>query len=457
MNLKNIFSTLAFATLTILFLILCTYNINVSRFTDWDESRHIVSALQMLEDGNYIVNKWVSSVDMWNLKPPISFWSLVISSKFFGNSLITMRVPSIISGMVLFILCSYILKTKYNKIASIVFMLLMLSCGRLITNHSFRTADPDAIYLLLIVSAVVTLSLGHSTKKISTAALLVSLAFLTKSWHASSIGFAFITAYLYQLKEKELNIKSFIYPAICIFTPIVIWLIARYQYDGFEFIKKMIDYDLLHRSSTQIEGHITSKWFYFDILYTNYWLLLYAFASSFAVSIYSNGIKKTFTYDVNILIVSIFTLFMFFTLAQTRLSWYGHPHTLLMCYATALLYGKSKKSWVIVLFLIFPASTLQLNASLKEISSYKLPDLYYQLSMINEKKDYPINISSKVSQSERATLMVYGGFSQPQIITTSKDKYYYLLEKKENLLNKKDLNCKLLSSGQKENIFICDN
>ncbi|HHL8227539.1 TPA: hypothetical protein ACP62L_004954, partial [Escherichia coli] len=59
-----------FAVLGMVLLSLLTYNINNSRFADWDESRHIVSALQMLQSGNYIVNKWGAAVDMWNLKPP---------------------------------------------------------------------------------------------------------------------------------------------------------------------------------------------------------------------------------------------------------------------------------------------------------------------------------------------------------------------------------------------------
>ena len=213
-----------FAVLGMVLLSLLTYNINNSRFADWDESRHIVSALQMLQSGNYIVNKWGAAVDMWNLKPPVSFWSLVITSKIFGISLITMRIPSILSGMLLFAICAYSLNKRYNFIASLCFMLLFISCSELIAYHSFRSADPDAIELntnqlvyieIVFVLSVVILSFNCKTRNIAFAAFLVSLAFLTKSWHALSIGFAFITAYFYQVKDRNLNFKSFIFPIIC--------------------------------------------------------------------------------------------------------------------------------------------------------------------------------------------------------------------------------------------------
>ncbi|HDR2752224.1 TPA: glycosyltransferase family 39 protein [Enterobacter asburiae] len=444
-----------FAVLGMVLLSLLTYNINNSRFADWDESRHIVSALQMLQSGNYIVNKWGAAVDMWNLKPPVSFWSLVITSKIFGISLITMRIPSILSGMLLFAICAYFLNKRYNFIASLCFMLLFISCSKLITYHSFRSADPDAIYLLFIVLSVVILSFNCKTRNIAFAAFLVSLAFLTKSWHALSIGFAFITAYFYQVKDRNLNFKSFIFPIICVSIPVILWLIARYQYDKFDFIIKMIDYDLLHRSSVQIEGHITSKWYYLDILYENHFLLLIAFVSSLAISILSNGVKSTFSYDVNIILISILTLFAFFTLAQTRLSWYGYPHTLLMCYATAILIGKSKHSWVLVVLVILPGSIIQLNSIYREISTYRLPDMYYQLSMINKDGKGAIYTPQKISQSERAALMVYGGFSQEQIKISGHDSGYYLLKRSNDTFDGPKDKCMLISRGNEFNIHTC--
>ncbi|MCE0810905.1 glycosyltransferase family 39 protein [Buttiauxella sp. S04-F03] len=443
--------------LIILFSIICVYNISSSPFKDWDESRHIVNALQMMDSGNFIVNWWGSSPDMWNLKPPVSFWTIILFSATLGKSLLTLRMASIVSGVLLVSICSYLAARRYGYVSAIIFMLLVLSCRQMMMEHGFRTADPDSVYLLFSIVSVIYLSMGYSVKNISLAALLISLAFLTKSWHALSFGFAFITAYTYMLRYNGITTKLVLIPLTCFFLPIIMWLSIRYQYDGFVFIKKMIDYDLLHRSSSQIEGHRSNAWFYINALFSNYLSVMIAFISSLTISLLRNGFKKTFSYDIVILIVTIVTLITFFTLAETRLSWYGYPHTLLLCFTSAILFSKIKKPWVLLLLVLLPMSLFQIKKTINKASDNFAPDYYKQLSLIksDNNNDINIHIPNDTSQSERAAIMVYGGFSQRKIKYNSSDRNYYLFSRNNSKVDNVSPACEILSSGEFISIFKC--
>lgn len=455
MNTKNPIQKYILFSLVTLFSIACLYNINYSPLNDWDESRHIVSALQMIGSGNFIVNWWDSSPDMWNLKPPVSFLSIVGFSKLFGNSLLTLRMASISSGIVLVSLCSYIAVKRYGYLSAIAFMLLVLSCHNIITSHGFRTADPDSVYLLFAISSVIVLSIGYNVKNISLAALLISFSFLTKSWHALSFGFVFILSYAYMFRSNGFKIKSILIPMLCFFSPIMIWLSIRYQYDGFVFLQQMIDYDLLHRSSSQIEGHYSSPWFYIKELFHSFLLVMIAFISSLIISLVTNGFKKTFSYDIIVLITSISTLIILFTLSGTRLPWYGYPHTLLICFTSAALFSKSKKSWIIITFILLPSSLIQVNKTIKEVSHYVIPDFYNQLSIINNEDNLNIYIPSSISQSERAAIMIYGDFTQNQIKYNGSDNEYYLFYRNSSEDNQSSSGCRIISSSKNINIYRC--
>ena len=86
--------------LIFLFLVLAFitfYNLGEFKVNDWDEARHGVSAYEMLKNKNYIINTYNYKNDYWNLKPPISFWIIMLSYKLFGATIFSMRLYSALS------------------------------------------------------------------------------------------------------------------------------------------------------------------------------------------------------------------------------------------------------------------------------------------------------------------------------------------------------------------------
>ena len=69
----GIYALLSFSICFLLF-----YNLGNNSVENWDEARHGISAYEMLKNDNYMINTFNYTPDLWNLKPPLSFWTEAI-------------------------------------------------------------------------------------------------------------------------------------------------------------------------------------------------------------------------------------------------------------------------------------------------------------------------------------------------------------------------------------------
>ncbi|HCD67703.1 MAG TPA: 4-amino-4-deoxy-L-arabinose transferase, partial [Bacteroidetes bacterium] len=65
----------------------------------WDESRNAVNAIEMLQNGDYIIRSYENKPETWNLKPPLLTWLQVIAMHVVGLNEIAIRLPSILASM----------------------------------------------------------------------------------------------------------------------------------------------------------------------------------------------------------------------------------------------------------------------------------------------------------------------------------------------------------------------
>ena len=65
---------LLIVVLALIFFYISFRNLDVAAVANSDEARHGVSAYEMLQTGNWIENTFNYEKDLWNLKPPLSFW-----------------------------------------------------------------------------------------------------------------------------------------------------------------------------------------------------------------------------------------------------------------------------------------------------------------------------------------------------------------------------------------------
>jgi len=69
-------------TLISLIFLLVFLKLGEHPISPWDEARHGVSAVEMLQNGDWINIHYAGKPDDWNAKPPLVTWSIALSRSF---------------------------------------------------------------------------------------------------------------------------------------------------------------------------------------------------------------------------------------------------------------------------------------------------------------------------------------------------------------------------------------
>lgn len=305
------------------------YNLGKFPINSWDEARHGVSAYEMIKRNNYIVNTYSYTNDYWNLKPPISYWAIAAGYKIAGYNALGLRIFSALAGFITILSIAVFTLHKYGKISSIISTSTITSTMPYILDHCARSGDADSIFVMFFTLSIISISLlNRSIKWLYVSGIAFSLAFLTKSWHAGSIGVIIGLYLILSRKLFKLRIRS-----ICMFflgctLPVIIWGIFRYGADKLLFLKNMINYDLLARSSVALEGHVGSTSYYIEVLQSAYfyWMLvLVSTVVAFTVILEPEMLNKDSIEDILPILLWIIVPFLFYTKAKTKIGWYILP------------------------------------------------------------------------------------------------------------------------------------
>lgn len=207
--------------------------------------------------------------------------------------------------------------------------------------------------LFVVVSILSVMLVKEHPKFLYLCGFAFSLAFLTKSWHAflivAVVGVYFITSKLI----LRLHWKQWVLFLMSAFAPILIWMVVRYQYDGFTFIKNMVDIDLLHRVAQPLEGHTGGFLYYIQMMFS---LSLTTGLLPLCIAVYYGVLKLIGTQDIisqlqphlksdlSIYLIWIFLPLALFTIAQTKISWYAIPIFFPVVVLSGLLFAQIMQS-----------------------------------------------------------------------------------------------------------------
>ena len=331
-----------FAGLVIYAAILCFFRLDIGYVVSWDEARHGISAYEMIQNENFIVNTFNYDVDYWNLKPPFSFYGIMLGFTIFGYSVLGLRFYSALSYFLNCIFCTLYVKKHHGKISSLL-TLAFLCCNHLILEtHGVRAGDADALYLLFFTIAMLAMmEIPEKHSRSYICGVCVSLAFLTKSYHA---GIILVIGGLYMLLTgmiKKFKMKEWILFVLSMAIPVGLWGIARFTQDGLTFFMTMFTEDVLIRSSVTSEGHTGNVLFYIESYFLPegmiYWLLL--------VVILAAGIIVVFKKKQNLKSYTGYLLWfgvplLVFSVVSTKLNWYNYPILVPLCMLAAIAIGK---------------------------------------------------------------------------------------------------------------------
>jgi 4-amino-4-deoxy-L-arabinose transferase-like glycosyltransferase len=241
-----------------------------------------------------------------------------------------MRLLSAGAGIATIMITSYLAFRWWGPIAGLTTWIILITTNQLfVTNpanifstHTFRSADVDSLYILLLVLAFAScVSLLSHRRYLVAAGVFSGLAVLTKGpFGLAPLGIA--TAYCYLHKKITLSWIAHTWGTMIIVTfPWYLFMTFRF---GKSFLYSHFVYHIALRTIMPIEGHNNPIWYYLFIIsrpdvFPGFILLLLATG----LILY----QKRLISDEKLKLATVMMLVCLVipTIIQTKLAWYILP------------------------------------------------------------------------------------------------------------------------------------
>ncbi len=332
-----------FALLCALCAFLCFRCLGVGVIDSWDEARHGVSAYEMLQNGNFLINTWCGEADYWNVKPPLSFLTVAAGFVLFGYNAVGLRFFSALFYLITTTVCGLFTK-HYGKLASLLCMVFLCANYFPFKAHLARSGDADSLYLMLFTFAMLAmLKIRENQRRLYVCGLCFSLAFLTKSFHALMIAAVGALFLLLSGELKRIPWKRMLLFLACALLPILVWALFRFQYDGLAFFRQMVETDLLGRTAAGgVEGHGASFTYYLTSIFWNFEHIYGWLAAAVLIGLFFLGARLLRKKDMPLsqrdlagLLLWLLVPLCGFSLVSTKLMWYVYPCIVPLCILAA--------------------------------------------------------------------------------------------------------------------------
>ena len=354
----QILCLLLFAWLTFL----CFYKLDVKYVDPWDEARHGVNAYEMLKQGKLIESTYRYETDYYNLKPPLSMWSIMLSMLIFGKSVFSLRFASVLCYLILALVVVCFARRRYGKTAALFSLMLLAANTTPFIAHMVRAGDADSLYVLLFsLSMLCMLQIRENHRNLYWCGFFFALAFLTKSFHAGvivAIGglYLLLTGELKRIKVRE-YLKFFASFVI----PLGLWVFGRICVDGTAFLKEMWLTDVLGRSQSGFGSNEAGFSYYFSYFIGNMTKSVPVYRVALIILVIAGVIlllskimnvktKQNFPlpqavcqclFHRDVIGMSLWILVptLAFSLVRTKLLWYQYPSVTALLIVTGIVTG----------------------------------------------------------------------------------------------------------------------
>lgn len=161
-------------------------NLDMLSIRMYDEARNAISAIEMLDNGEYLVRYHDGEPDTWETKPPLLIWLQAGSIKLFGYNELAVRLPTAIAAFLTAVLLWFFCARRGQFWLGFFAAMALMSSRGFNDLHIARTGDHDALLTLFLVAySLLVFELveneGFSKRNMLWLGLLISLAVLTKS------------------------------------------------------------------------------------------------------------------------------------------------------------------------------------------------------------------------------------------------------------------------------------
>lgn len=360
----------------------------------WDEARLGLSALEMLNDGDWLVPKFLGQPDLWSPKPPLLIWIQAGLFWLFGANELTLRLPSALAALATTgLLAWFCTRTLKSPLTGLFSALVLLTTNGYVDSHVTRTGDYDTLMVFFITWYALSFYQyleGYQRRHLWYTGFGIVLAVLTKSV-AGAFGVPALLLYallrgqlLTLLRRRETYVA-----ALGVVAGIALYYCAR-EYHTPGYWAAVYESDLGGRLLKNLHtGTVSPPWsWYLDMLVTDELLpWLYVFPLGFVAWLHP-AVPRAYRHLALLVVLEVVVILAVISSAATKYVWYEapiYPFCALLAggglamVAEALLVWlrAERRPWPLLLFLVcvFAAPlTLIWNESFRPTSE---PDLYF--------------------------------------------------------------------------------
>ncbi len=303
----------------------------------WDETTNSTVIREFVQQPN-----WILSLDNKPFfeKPPLWYYLTGIAVKIFTNEIQGLRVVTAASGMFIVLTVIFMINTQLSTRAANLAVLLVLSTGQLFrtnaggffSTHTFRSADMDALQILLLLWGVHFFLFGtEKHRDYVTSGICFGLAVLTKGPVAFFV-LGITSLFVLFTKPSDSYRKTLIACCTCVIVTLPWYLFMTLTF-GSSFISDHIGYHLFQRASHALEGHNQPWWFYIKILVDPQ---VSSTGGIFTILLpYMISRWKTMPHIVKFSTILSLTYIGVLSLVRTKLAWYILPAYPFLCISTS--------------------------------------------------------------------------------------------------------------------------
>jgi 4-amino-4-deoxy-L-arabinose transferase-like glycosyltransferase len=246
--------------------------LGASVVNDFDEARYGVSAFEMQQHGNFVVPTYAGKKELWALKPPLGYWLMALSFKFFGGSALALRLPSALCSLAAVGVTMLWARRWFEPRLAILAGAVLATTFGFLSHHGARSGDFDACLTLIVLLVAVRLpTLDESPWRVLPIAMLLACGFLLKSFAIVPIVLVAVVFVLRTGAWRRLRLVPCL-AAAGLFAAIVGgWAFARWRADGSpDFLLRMLREDVVDRSTSIVDKSTSSPIGYVTALFDRF-------------------------------------------------------------------------------------------------------------------------------------------------------------------------------------------
>ncbi|HUU35921.1 MAG TPA: glycosyltransferase family 39 protein, partial [Vicinamibacterales bacterium] len=272
----------------------------------------------------------------FNSKPPLNVWLLVGAFDLFGVGLVPLRLPAALAAWLTILTVFVWSRREAGPAVAALATLVLATTYPFLYVHAGRTANADAP--LTLVVTLVFVVLWRARRSIQDALWigpLAAAALLLKG--PGAIG------YLAPLVASDLIARAVtsrvtwpwlwrvLAGGMIGTVPVALWAVARWRFDGWQFLGRLVSYDVIGRVTAGVEGHGEPLYYYLLVLMRHHydWLAATVIALVLAPAAAAKGwrwlVRDGDLHARSLVCGWLVATAVVPTVVSTRLAWYLTP------------------------------------------------------------------------------------------------------------------------------------